>query len=122
MWGTACGGDSCENIVWGTAMDLENIVWGTADSGENIVWGTNMRSREHRVGHSRRSREHRLGHVGGRGRDLGQQRRRLAALRRSVAPPVNYDATTLDELFLPPVPTTPPLGYVNPTGNTEEVL
>ena len=38
VWGTSCGSDDCENIVWGTDDD-SNIVWGTDDDG-NIVWGT----------------------------------------------------------------------------------
>ena len=42
VWGTACGGDDCFNVVWGTADDGDNVVWGTADEGEgdNVVWGT----------------------------------------------------------------------------------
>jgi len=65
VWGTDCGDDSCDNVVWGTsdasganvvwgsAADenvvwgtdcsddtCDNIVWGTADGDENVVWGT----------------------------------------------------------------------------------
>ncbi len=41
VWGTACGGGDCDNIVWGTAGgDGDNIVWGTSGDGDNIVWGT----------------------------------------------------------------------------------
>ena len=40
VWGTQCGDDTCDNIIWGTAdVDGENVVWGTFDD-ENIVWGT----------------------------------------------------------------------------------
>jgi len=39
VWGTDCGGDDCDNVVWGT-HDGDNIVWGTAQDGDNIVWGT----------------------------------------------------------------------------------
>ena len=39
VWGTDCGGDDCDNVVWGT-QDGDNIVWGTAADGDNIVWGT----------------------------------------------------------------------------------
>ena len=94
-------------------MDLENIVWGTADSGENIVWGTNMDLENIVWGTSRRSREHRLGHVGGRGRDLGQQRRGLDLFDDPSAPPVNYDETPLDELFFPPRAADAAIGDVN---------
>src|SRR5581483_1034089 len=44
VWGTACGDDTCDNIVWGTDDGDENIVWGTADGDENIVWGTSCDS------------------------------------------------------------------------------
>jgi hypothetical protein len=40
VWGTACGGANCENIVWGTTDapgNGENIVWGTS-SLEDVVW------------------------------------------------------------------------------------
>ena len=66
VWGTACGGDSCQSpwtlaaisgasegdtvvwgtvddgdtVVWGTVGDGETVVWGTSDSGDTVVWGT----------------------------------------------------------------------------------
>jgi serine protease AprX len=42
VWGTACHGGDCDNIVWGTHdSNGDNIVWGTHDgNGDNIVWGT----------------------------------------------------------------------------------
>lgn len=41
VWGTECGTDECDNIVWGTTDEDDNIVWGTAsDEADNIVWGT----------------------------------------------------------------------------------
>ena len=68
VWGTDCGGADCDNVVWGTASDGDNIVWGTAADGDNVVWGTSMDAERH------------LGDVSGRGRDLGQQRRRPGSL------------------------------------------
>jgi len=117
VWGTACGGDSCENIVWGTAMDLENIVWGTADSGENIVWGTNM-DLENIVWGTAADLEN---IVWGTSADedvtWGSSGEDSDLFDDPSALPVNYDATTLDELFLPLVPTTPS-ATSTPTGNT----
>ena len=88
MWGTACGTDNCENIVWGTAMDLENIVWGTLDDGENIVWGTNLDGENIVWGTSGGILDDIVWGLaaGGRGRDVGQQRRGLRAVRRSIGP------------------------------------
>jgi Subtilase family len=41
VWGTECGGQDCDNIVWGTTTDGDTIVWGTSGEDEdNIVWGT----------------------------------------------------------------------------------
>ena len=55
VWGTTCGGDSCQvpwtlaaisgasdgdTVVWGTADDGDTVVWGTIDGGETVVWGT----------------------------------------------------------------------------------
>jgi subtilisin family serine protease len=40
VWGTDCGDDSCDNVVWGTSdASGANVVWGTA-ADENVVWGT----------------------------------------------------------------------------------
>ena len=102
MWGTACGGDSCENIVWGTAMDLENIVWGTADTGENIVWGTNDGSREHRVGHRGRFENIVWGTSADEDVTWGSSGEDCDLFDDPSRRPVNYDATPLDES----VPTT----------------
>ncbi len=77
-------------------MNLENIVWGTAADLENIVWGT---SADEDV-------------TWGSSGDDGPLFDDPSSL------PVNYDATTLDELFLPPVPTSPPSATSTPTGNT----
>jgi serine protease AprX len=108
VWGTACGGDSCENIVWGTAMDLENIVWGTADNGENIVWGTSM-DLENIVWGTAADLEN---IVWGTSTDedvtWGSSGEDSELFDDPSALPVNYDATPLEDLFLPPVPTTPP--------------
>jgi hypothetical protein len=83
VWGTA---DDGENIVWGTNMDLENIVWGTAADLENIVWGTAVDE------------------------DVtwGSNGEDCELFDDPLADPINYDATPLEDLFLPPVPTTPP--------------
>jgi hypothetical protein len=89
VWGTA---DDGENIVWGTNMDLENIVWGTAADLENIVWGT---SADEDV-------------------TWGSNDEDCELFDDPTAPPVSYDATPLEDLFLPPVPTAPPS-----TGGTE---
>ena len=73
VWGTDCGGDDCDtvvwgtqdgdNIVWGTAADGDNIVWGTAADGDNIVWGTRRR-RQHCLGDRKRG-EHRVADLQG---------------------------------------------------------
>jgi hypothetical protein len=42
VWGSACGGTQCDNIVWGDSGENDNIVWGDACGGgdcDNIVWG-----------------------------------------------------------------------------------
>ena len=39
VWGAACGGTDCGNVVW-TAAGSGGTVAGAADDGDNIVWGT----------------------------------------------------------------------------------
>ena len=38
VWGNDCGGEDCDNIVWGNDGE-DNIVWGNAEGIDNIVWG-----------------------------------------------------------------------------------
>jgi serine protease AprX len=108
VWGTACGGDSCENIVWGTAMDLENIVWGTADDGENIVWGTSMDLENIVWGTSADLENIVWGTSADEDVTWGSSAEESPLFDDPLADPINYDATPLEDLFLPPVPTTPP--------------
>ena len=114
VWGTACGGDSCENIVWGTAMDLENIVWGTAANGENIVWGTNF-DLENIVWGTATDLEN---IVWGTSADedvtWGSSGEDAELFDNPSEEPINYDATPLEDLFLPPPPPTS-----GTTGTTE---
>jgi hypothetical protein len=37
VWGEACGGLNCHNVVWGEGF-ADNVVWGEAQ-GDNVVWG-----------------------------------------------------------------------------------
>ncbi|HEY7290089.1 MAG TPA: S8 family peptidase [Vicinamibacterales bacterium] len=39
VWGMDCGGDDCDNVIWGSSDAGDNIVWGMAAEGDNIVWG-----------------------------------------------------------------------------------
>ena len=38
VWGSACAGRDCENIIWGSVDPGENIIWGSGR--ENIIWGS----------------------------------------------------------------------------------
>ena len=38
VWGSACGGRDCENIIWGSVSPGDNIIWGSG--GDNIIWGS----------------------------------------------------------------------------------
>ena len=38
VWGSACGGRDCENIIWGSVDPGDNIIWGSG--GDNIIWGS----------------------------------------------------------------------------------
>ena len=137
VWGTACGGDSCENIVWGTAMDLENIVWGTAANGENIVWGTNF-DLENIVWGTAANGENIVWGTAANGENIvwgtsagedvtwGSSGEDAELFDDPSADPVNYDATPLEDLFLPPppLPSPPPVSgttgsSTNSTGTTE---
>jgi serine protease AprX len=121
VWGTACGSGDCENIVWGTAMDLENIVWGTMDDGENIVWGTNM-DLENIVWGTAADLEN---IVWGTSADedvtWGSNGEDAELFDDPTAQPVNYDATPLEDLFLPPPPPSPSPASdsTGSTGSTE---
>jgi serine protease AprX len=104
VWGTLCGSGDCENIVWGTAMDLENIVWGTLDDGENIVWGTNF-DLENIVWGTAADLEN---IVWGTSADedvtWGSNGEDSDLFEDPNGEPVNYDATPLEDLFMPPLP------------------
>ena len=108
VWGTLCGSDDCENIVWGTAMDLENIVWGTLDDGENIVWGTNF-DLENIVWGTAMDLENIVwGTSFGEDVTWGSNGEDSELFEDPNGEPVNYDATPLEDLFLPPPPPSPP--------------
>ena len=95
VWGTDCGGDDCDNVVWGTAdgdnivwgtaagrrqhrlghrADGDNIVWGTYGDGDNIVWGTTLR------------------HVTGTGTSGADLQRGQVALWKRCPTATNFDA------------------------------
>ncbi len=38
VWGSACQGRDCDNIIWGSVNPGDNIIWGSG--GENIIWGS----------------------------------------------------------------------------------
>jgi hypothetical protein len=42
VWGTACGGVDCHDVVWSTADEGSSVVWATSsdDERDTIVWGT----------------------------------------------------------------------------------
>jgi len=120
VWGTACGGDSCENIVWGTAMDLENIVWGTAADGENIVWGTNF-DLENIVWGTAADLENIVwGTSADQDVTWGSSAEDAELFDDPSAEPVNYDATPLEDLFLPPPPPPSPPPAPGTTGSSTD--
>ena len=41
VWSTVCGGEDCQQVVWGAEYD--GTLWGTADARSNIVWSTAAR-------------------------------------------------------------------------------
>ena len=107
VWGTLCGSDDCENIVWGTAMDLENIVWGTLDDGENIVWGTNFDLDNIVWGTAMDLENIVWGTSADEDVTWGSSGEDLDLFEDPNGEPVNYDATPLEDLFLPPPPPSP---------------
>ena len=117
VWGTTCGGD-CENIVWGTAMDLENIVWGTLDDGENIVWGTNLDLENIVWGTSADLENIVWGTSADEDVTWGSSGEDAELFDDPLAEPVNYDATPLEDLFLPPPPPPTPPPAPGTTGNS----
>ena len=123
VWGTACGSDDCENIVWGTAMDLENIVWGTLDNGENIVWGTNFDLENIVWGTATDLEDIVWGTSADEDVTWGSNGEDAVLFDDPAGEPVNYDATPLEDLFLPPPPPpSPPAGQPvsgSSTGSTE---
>jgi serine protease AprX len=63
VWGTACGGDDCQGVIWGAECDpqnptpeeCDNVVWGTStcdqnpdqsEECDNVVWGTSAEDAE----------------------------------------------------------------------------
>jgi serine protease AprX len=111
VWGTNCSEDSddCENIVWGTAMNMEDIVWGTFDNGEDIVWGTNLGFENIVWGTSGIVNDIVWGTAGD-GEDVtwGSNDEDAHLFDDPALDPVNYDLTTIDELFMPPPPPPSP--------------
>jgi serine protease AprX len=120
VWGTLCGSDDCENIVWGTAMDLENIVWGTLDNGENIVWGTNFGLENIVWGTAANDLENIVwGTTADADVTWGSNGEDAVLFDDPDGEPVNYDATPLEDLFLPPPPPPSPPASGSSTGSTE---
>ena len=106
VWGTA---DDEENIVWGTAMNMEDIVWGTFDNSEDIVWGTNLGFENIVWGTSGIVNDIVWGTAGD-GEDVtwGSNDEDAHLFDDPALDPVNYDLTTIDQLFMPPPPPPSP--------------
>ena len=54
VWGLACAGRDCENIIWGSVDPGENIIWGSAattSSGDRVpTTSSGARARQHHLG------------------------------------------------------------------------
>jgi hypothetical protein len=93
VWGTNCGGANCVTVVWGTAaMSEDNIVWGTSVVlGLNVVWGTSGELINTVWGTSASEDNITWGTSDGSVDDT--------PFDDPLAPPVDFDSSTYDNLF-----------------------